>query len=190
MFPLDSSAAHDLEQMNDDEFWNYARECASIVTRFPSREEDYQDQYLDCKLSRGSCLIPLKAIVEVVSPPHRFAQLPFSPGWMRGVLAWRDETIAVIDLDLYLYGTDASPLDGILLVISYTDLKVGLLVPAVGLTTTVQFNQLILSTGPSMFYTPIRTGVVSGVHTEAPVLEVSALLPDLVQQIGMAAHYA
>jgi len=189
MFPLDGSAAHDLEQMSDDEFWNYARERASIVSRVPFRQEDYQDQYLDCELSRGSCLIPLKTIVEIVSPPHRFAQLPFSPGWMRGVLAWRGETIAVIDLDMYLYGTDASPLDGILLVISYTDLTVGLLVPGVGLTTTVQFDQVIPSTGPSMFYTPMRAGVVRGVHAETPVLDVSALLPDIVQQIGMAAHY-
>lgn len=189
MFPLDGLEAHDLEQMSDDEFWNYARKRASIVSWIPSGERDYQHQYLDCELSRGSCLIPLKAIVEVVSPPHRFAQLPFSPGWMRGVLAWRGETIAVIDLNMYLYGTSASPLDGILLVTSYTDLTVGLLVPGVGLTTTVLFDQMILSTGPSMFYIPIRTGVVRGVHAEAPVLDISALLPDLVQQIGMAAHY-
>jgi hypothetical protein len=31
--------------------------------------------------------------------------------------------------------------------------------------------------------------VIRGVYAEEPVLDVSALLPDVVQQIGMAAYY-
>jgi chemotaxis signal transduction protein len=189
MLPLYGLSALDLEQMSDDEFWNYARERASVVSPSASREEDYQDHYLECDLSRGSCLIPLEAIVEVVPPPHRFAILPVTPAWVRGIVAWRGETIGVIDLDRYLYGIGATPFDGMLLVTNYADLTVGLLVPGVGLTTTVRFEQMMLFTGPSMFYTPMRAGVVRGVYAEAPVLDVSALLPDVVQQIGMAAHY-
>jgi len=108
---------------------------------------------------------------------------------MCGLVAWRGEAIAVIDLDMYLSGVNVSPLDGMLLVINHADLTVGLLVPGVGLTTTVQFEQMNLSTGPSVFYTPMRAGVVRGIYAEEPVLDVSALLPDVVQQIGMAAHY-
>lgn len=189
MLPLHGLSAYNFEQMSDEEFWNYARKRASVVPQISSQEEDYQDQYLECKLSWGNCLIPLKTIVEVVPPPHRFAQLPVTPGWMRGLVAWRGETFAVIDLDMYLCGVSASPLDGMLLVASHTDLTVGLLVPGVGLTTTVQFEQMNPSTEPSMFYTPIRAGVVRGVYAEEPVLDISALLPDVVQQIGMAAHY-
>jgi hypothetical protein len=45
------------------------------------------------------------------------------------------------------------------------------------------------SIGPTVFYTPIRAGVIRGVYAEEAVLDVSALLPDVVQQIGMAAYY-
>jgi chemotaxis signal transduction protein len=104
-------------------------------------------------------------------------------------MAWRGEAVAVIDLDMFLCGVIESPLDGMLLMVNHADVMVGLLVPSVGLTTTVQFEQVNPSTGPSMFYTPLRAGVVRGIYAEAPVLDVTALLPDLVQQIGMAAHY-
>jgi len=189
MLPLNGLSTFDLERMSDEEFWNYAHERAGIIPQSSSQERDYQDQHLECKLSRGNCLISLKDIIEVVPPPHLFAQLPVTPSGMRGLVAWRGEAIAVIDLDMYLSGVNVSPLDGMLLVISHADLTVGLLVPGVGLTTTVQFEQMNLSTGPSVFYTPMRAGVVRGIYAEEPVLDVSALLPDVVQQIGMAAHY-
>ena len=183
MLPLHGLSTYDLERMSDEEFWNYARKRAGIVPQSSSQERDYQDQHLECELSRGICLIPLKAILEVVPPPHRFAQLPVTPSWMCGLVAWRGEAMAVIDLDMYLCGVSASPLDGMLLMANYADVTVGLLVPGVGLTATVQLEQMKLSTGPSVFYTPMRAGVVRGVYAEEPVLDVSALLPDVVQQI-------
>ena len=189
MVPLDGLTTFDLERMSDEEFWNYAHKQACIIPQGSSHELDYQDQHLECELSRGNCFIPLKAILEVVPPPHRFAQLPVTPGWMLGLVAWRGEAIAVIDLDMFLCGVNASLPDGMLLVANHASVTVGLLVPSVGLTTTVQFEQMNPSIGPSMFYTPIRAGVIRGIYAEAPVLDVSALLPDLVQQIGMAAHY-
>jgi len=105
MLPLQSLPAYSLEQISDEEFWDYARERANVVSRDSSRAEDDQDQYLELKLSSGSCLFPLNAILEVVPPPHRLARLPVIPTWMHGVAAWRGETIAVIDLDLYLSDT-------------------------------------------------------------------------------------
>jgi chemotaxis signal transduction protein len=189
MLPLHGLSTHDLERMSNQEFWNYAHERAGIVPQRSSQERDYQNQHLECELSRGNCFVPLKAIIEVVPPPHRFAQLPVTPGWMRGLVAWRGDVIAVIDLDMYLYGASASPPDGMLLVANHADITAGLLVPNVGLTATVQFEQMHPLTGPSVFYTPRRAGVVRGVFAEEPVLDVSALLPDVVQQLGMAAHY-
>ena len=189
MLPLHSLSTFDLERMSDEEFWNYARKRAGIVFQGSSQGRDHRDQHLECKLSRGNCLIPLKALIEVVPPPHRFTQLPVIPGWMRGLVAWHGEAVAVIDLDMYLCGVNASPFDGMLLMANHADLPVGLLVPDIGLTTTVQFEQLNPSTGPSVLYTPMRAGVVRGIHAEEPVLDVSALLPDVVQQIGVAAPY-
>jgi hypothetical protein len=76
-----------------------------------------------------------------------------------------------------------------LLIANYMHITVGLLVPDIGLTTTVQFEQVEPPAGPTVFYTPIRSGVIRGVYAEEPVLDVSALLPDVVQQIGMAGYY-
>ena len=186
--PLYGLSTYDLERMSNEEFWDYAHERAGIVPQRSSQAEDYQDQHLECELSRGNCFVPLKAIIEVVPPPHRFAQLPVTPGWMRGLLAWRGEVIAVIDLDMYLYGVSPSSPDGMLLVANQADITVGLLVPNVGLTTSVQCEHMNPCTGPSVSCTPIRGSVVKGVIAEEPVLDVSALLPDVVQQIGMATH--
>ncbi len=187
--PLYGLSTYDLERMSNEEFWNYARERAGIVPQRSSQAGDYRDQLLECELSGGNCFVPLKSIIEVVPPPHRYAQLPVTPGWMRGLVAWRGEVIAVIDLDMYLCGVSASPPDGMLLVANHADVTVGLLVPNVGLTTSVQFEHMNPFTGPSVFYTPMRAGVVIGVIAEKPVLDVSALLPDVVQQIGIAARY-
>jgi hypothetical protein len=95
----------------------------------------------------------------------------------------------LIDLDMYLCGVSSSRLSGMLLIAHYSDITVGLLVPGIGLTTTVQFEQVHPSTGPTVFYTPIKAGVMKGVYAEEPVLDVSALLPDVVQQIRMSAHH-
>ena len=146
MLPLDGLSTYSLEQMSDEEFWNYARQRASVASRISFPEQDDQDQYLECKLSSGYCLLPLRAIIEVVPPPHRFARLPSTPGWMCGIAAWHGETIAVIDLDLYLSGTGNSSPDAMLLVASHAELTIGLLVPGVGQTTTVQLEQMMPAT--------------------------------------------
>lgn len=172
-----------------EEFWGYARQRAREASSVPSSENVYQNQYLECTLRRGQCLIPLSAIEEVVPPPHHFAHLPLSPRWMPGVTAWHGETIAVVHLDGYLSGTDSSLSEGILLIARHTDITVGLYVVDIGLTTTVEFEELAHSPAPSMVYTPTRAGVVQGVHAEMPVLDVFALLSDIVQQIGAAAYH-
>ena len=189
MVPQHGLSTNDLEHMADVEFWNYARVQAGIVQQIAPHERNYQVQHLECELSRGNCLIPLKAIVEVMPSTHQFTRLPLVPTWMRGLVAWRGEVIPLIDLDMYLCGVSASRLAGMLLVANYMDITVGLLVPGIGLTTTVQFEQLNPSTGTTISYTPIRAGVIQGVYAEKPVLDVSTLLPDVVQQIGMAAYY-
>jgi chemotaxis signal transduction protein len=189
MLPLHGLSTNDLERMADEEFWNYARVHAGIVPRISSQETNYQDQHLECELSRGKCLIPLKATVEVLPPPQQYTYLPLIPAWMRGLFAWRGEAIPVIDLDMYLCGVSFSHSGGMLLIVNYSAITVGLLVPGIGLTTTVQFEQVQPPVGPAVFYTPIRAGVIRGVYAEEPVLDVSALLPDVVQQIGMAAYY-
>ncbi|HKF38764.1 MAG TPA: chemotaxis protein CheW [Ktedonobacteraceae bacterium] len=166
--------------MSDEEFWNYARQRASIASRIAFPEQDDQDQYLECKLSSGYCLLPLRVIIEVVSPPHRFARLPSTPSWMCGIRAWHGEAVAVIDLDLYLSGTGNSSPDAMLLVASHAEVTLGLLVPGIGQTTTVQLEQMM----------PVATqgDVVRGSYEGRTVLDAPALLSSIVQQIERAAH--
>ena len=189
MLPLHGLSTNNLERMADEEFWNYAREHADTVPQISSQERNYQDQHLECELSHGNCLIPLKDIVEVLPSSQQYTHLPLTPTWMCGLFAWHGCTMPLIDLDMYLYGVSSSRTGGMLVIANYRDISVGLLVPDVGLTTTVQFEQLNPSIGPTVFYTPIRTGVIRGVYAEEPVLDVSALLPDVVQQIRMASYY-
>jgi chemotaxis signal transduction protein len=180
MLPLHGLSTYSIEQMSDEEFWNYARQRASIAFRIAFPEQDDQDQYLECKLSSGYCLLPLRVIIEVVPPPHRFARLPGTPGWMCGIRAWHGETIAVIDLDLYLSGTGSSSPDAMLLVANHTELTIGLLVPGIGQTTIVQPEQ--------MMPTATQEGVVRGIYNGGTVLDAPALLSGVLQQIERAAH--
>ena len=171
-----------LEHLSDEEFWGYVHECASFTPPAPSPEE-----YLKCELSSGDCLISLTALYEVMPCPQHFALLPATPAWMVGIFAWRGETIAVIDLDAYL-STPASETDptlahdpeagynhvpdksalycgrpGQLLIANCSDLPVGLLVATRGVTTT---------------------------QSEASVLDIPAILMDIVQRIGEGTHLA
>jgi hypothetical protein len=190
---LTTQPEQNLAQLSDKEFWDYARKLAHHVPVAAQPEE-----YVTCKLSRGDCLIPLAALYEVVHPPHRLALLPAVPEWMPGVVAWRGETIAVIDLDAYLSGYPADlPDEGILLVANYAGLPVGLLVPTIGQTTPLQSGGVILLTDsrpglvnqlPS-WYLSSRTAFAKGLQGEAPVLDLPLLLADVVQQIETAASY-
>ena len=189
MLPQHDLSTNDLERMVDEEFWNYARMRADIVPGISSQESSYQDQYLECELSCGNCLIPLKAIVEVLLSSQQYTHLPLIPSWMPGLFAWRGESIPLIDLDMYLCGVSSLRPGGMFVVANHNDKTVGLLVPGIGLTTTVQFEQVNPSIEPTVFYMPIRAGVIRGVYAEEPVLDISALLPDIIQQIGMGAHY-
>jgi chemotaxis signal transduction protein len=189
MLPQDELSTNDLERIADEEFWNYARVRADIVPGNSTQESSYQDQYLECDLSCGSCLIPLKAIVEVLPSSQQYIHLPLSPSWMPGLFAWRGETIPLIDLDMYLCGISSQRPGGMFVIANHNDKTVGLLVPEIGLTTTIQFEQVKPAIEPTIFYMPIREGAIRGVYAEKPVLDITALLQDIVQQIGMGAHY-
>ena len=185
---LPELSIQDLEQMNDEEFWKYARRRAHSIPELPSRAE-----YLECKLSGKACLVALRDLAEVLPPPHRFARLPGMPAWMAGIMAWRGETIAVVNLDLYLLPTGDAGLsraaDGMLLVLHATERTLGLLVPALGFTTTIEFEQIAALAGSTGFALAKDSEVVEGIYENVPILNIPALLAGLVQQIGMATSH-
>ncbi len=187
MLPLHSLSTNDLERMADEEFWNYARAYANTVPPISSDENNYQDQYLECELSSGTCLIPLKDVIEILPSPQLTTHLPLAPIWLRGLVSWRNEAIPLVELDSYLNGVITPLSQGMLVIAAYRATTVGLFVPGVDLTSTVQFKQAQSFPEPGIFYTPVRAGVIKGNYAEKPVLDIPALIPDVIQQIEMRA---
>lgn len=184
--PLPELNIQALERMSDEEFWDYARQRAQAVPEQLSHAE-----YLECKLSGSTCLVALYDLAEVLPPPYRLARLPGMPVWMAGIMAWRGETIAVANLDLYLSPSDAADgssrtSDGILLVVHALGQALGLLVPALGLSMTIEFEQIAPLADSANAALTLDAGIVEGVYADACILNISALLTSLVQQIGMA----
>ncbi|MFL5625149.1 MAG: chemotaxis protein CheW [Ktedonobacteraceae bacterium] len=182
-----------LEQLSDDEFWDYAYKLAQLAPDAGKPEE-----YLRCTLSQGQCLMPLAALYEVVRPPHRIAPLPAMPPWMRGVVAWRGETIGVVDLEAYLASSsiDTSP-ESMLVIAEHAGLPLGLLVPAVAAAVSLRNEEgvpggyIATSEIPAAasWCLPTRGIYVKGVQDQALVLDVDLLLKDMLQEIGGAASY-
>ncbi len=201
--PFDSSLASHLAQLSDDEFWALAHRQATITGSGPSHKE-----YLECKLDGcgGRCLLALETLNQIVLSPHRIALLPAMPDWMIGVVAWRGETLAVVDLAAYLadskYTLIEQPSEGILLVtnaIGGENPPLGLLIAAVGLTTMLPLEQVSTwdaadifdtsntSDAPTGWLASSRMDVVQGSYNGTIVLDVHTLLADIAQRIGMAA---
>lgn len=174
-----SLAARHIEQLSDEEFWELARQRASMPSEIPAHEE-----YLECSLARGICLIPLKYLAEAASPPHRLAMLPVTPRWMSGISVWRGEVIAVIDLHMYLFaGTEpVSPSEGMLLAISLEETTLGFLVPTIGMTRMISAEQVVPPAQSSSLPPP---HLVYGVYDEQPIIDIPALFREAIQQIGM-----
>lgn len=186
--PLPELNIQDLEQMNDEEFWRYARQRAQNIPELPSHTE-----YLECKLSGKTCLVALRDLAEVLPPPHRFARLPGMPAWMAGIMAWRGETIAVVNLDLYLVPGSEPDLsraaDSMLLVLHSAGRALGLLVPALGFTSTIDREHISAFSGSADFSLAENSEIVEGAYENVPILNVTTMVAELVQQIGMATSH-
>lgn len=94
---LNSNQANFLEQINDQEFWQHAKKLAQTPFTTPVKTEEY----LECELVSERAIIPLASLQEVTPAVQHLAQLPTSPRWMAGVIAWRGQAIAVVDLAAY-----------------------------------------------------------------------------------------
>lgn len=167
---LDSSRLHSLALLNDEAFWDYARTLAS-----QSEMAVYPEEYLECLLRQGLCLIALKSLYDVVLPPHRLALLPATPRWMAGIVAWRGEAIAVIDLEAYLADVELVR-EGTLLIANYEGLPIGLLVSSVGM---IRQN---LSRGEQSAYPDEALD-------DPLVLDILPMLADALREIGTATLY-
>jgi len=187
---ISNTHAQFLEQLNDEEFWNYADEIARSVPA----TYDSVDEYLVCELGKGACLLPLSSLREIVPPPYRFTLLPAAPIWMPGIAAWRGETIAVIDLEAYLSNNQAFlRSDGMLLIAQLDALTFGLFVTAVGSIISLAPEHMHSPDQAPVWSVPPDARVARGMYCEkelkALVLDVSILSYDIMRRLRVIADY-
>lgn len=170
---LDATHLQDLASLSDEAFWAYARELAQSIEQAVHPEE-----YLECRLQNGLCFLALDALYAVISPPHSIAVLPTTPPWMPGIVAWRGEVIAVIDLEAYLSGQSMECVqDGTLLVAHSDGLPVGLLVPGVE-NIRPRASQGAMNCAPT--YEPLD---------ESLIVDIPSVLADALRRMGTATIY-
>ncbi|SRR5579884_1727041 len=190
---VSSANAQFLEQLSNDDFWRLAVDIAQVAPMAQVASDDY----LECVLAHGRCLLPLVVLREIVSPPYYFSRFPATPVWMVGIGAWRGEIIAVIDLDAYLFHHPArSPhnvTNATLVVAQLDDLTLGFLVRDVGAVTALDVEQIVPIEQASTWYTHLQKEVVIGVKcdgggkrqldSEALLLDMPILVQDIVQHL-------
>ncbi len=197
---LDVSHVHELTQLSEEAFWNYARTLAGTVpaTRKQSVE---QEEYLECVSEKGCFLLSLSGLYEIVSPPRHYTVLPGKPVWVSGLAAWRGTAIVVVDLAMYLTGemdsVQEQSLPQRLLIAHAGDVSLGLLahsngniLPADGILPVP--SVVVTDEGPTAaipWYVPARQMVIASMYDDAIVLDIPALLTDIVRQIEIAATY-
>ncbi|QBD80523.1 chemotaxis protein CheW [Ktedonosporobacter rubrisoli] len=180
-----------LAHLSDEEFWALAASAANSTTSHPLPAE-----YLLCMCGTERCAISLASLGEIVQPREHFTRLPAAPPWMYGIVMWRGEMIAVIDLDAYLLNKTALPrserTDEILLVAQSDKLVLGLLVARIESTTTLEKEPILPLDQSSAWGSPLRANAIAGVYgrrTETLILDIPAILIDVEQQIRMIIPY-
>lgn len=205
--PFTPAHASFLAQLSDNEFWSHAAEMAyhlSAATDSRNSEEDIANDYLLCELGQGACLLPLASLHEVMVLPAHFTRLPFTPSWLLGVMAWRDEAIAVVDLTAYLLfppsqlslsspppafstsplQTSSQPLaeNARLVIISYENSILALQVAPIHTDTALPaVNEEI---APATLERVQYHEVIADTYQGAFILNMEALVAHIVQQIG------
>ncbi|GHO74999.1 hypothetical protein KSD_27700 [Ktedonobacter sp. SOSP1-85] len=178
---------HTLEQLSDDEFWSLAH---SMAETFATPATGLHEQYLECHLRQGRCILPLEMLLEVISSPYHFSIFPTSPPWMLGVRAWREEILPIVDLEAYLTQSvadreAASRGVGLLLIAGHEGVVLGLYVmDAIPIHLPQETFQALNSPASPSFHLP--NGVIKGkVEPETPLLDSDLLFQHIIQSLTM-----
>ncbi|MBE3559935.1 MAG: chemotaxis protein CheW [Ktedonobacteraceae bacterium] len=194
-----------LEQLSDEDFWQYAESQA----RHFSMPERQAEEYLVCDIGKGYCALPLADLYEVRQPPQRFTQLPAMPAWMTGVTIWRDTIIAVVDLRAYLTNSSTNrrvspaPGESMLLITYHKEIVLGLLTPIVEVIEHPAARQMEPAEQAKTCYTSPCTGAIREVcftgetmagtgqndEQELLLLDIPVILSDITQRIRIAAAH-
>jgi len=182
---LSRAQARIFEQLNDEEFWNYAKEVAHVSQAAAYHQAD---KYLICRLGARHCMFPLASIREVAPSPHPRTLLPGVPHWMAGLTTWRGEIIAEIDLESYLwsgvgYQDRAQRQANLLLVVQVQFMTLGLLVTAVNTVIRFDAEHVVPFELAPDWCSVLRPEAITGILDDVLVLNVPAIFDDIVKQI-------
>lgn len=174
-----------LEQLSDEAFWGYAFNAANPVPHLPAK----LDAYLVCQLSSGPWLLPLDALHEIVLTSQLYTHLPATPQWMPGLMAWRGDAIAVINLDAYLCTLQERPYthstihEGSLLIASVDTRTFAFYVGTISETMTIDETQ-IQSLAVQLPVTDALRPILLGRYAETWILDMRKLINSVMQQIN------
>jgi hypothetical protein len=184
-----SDYAQFMAQMNDTAFWEYAG-MLSQEDVIPPAALDHG--LLLCTLEDVSCLLPLHHLREILSAPRHYTALPVSPPWMLGLMAWRGETIPVLDLSAYLLQHPARwhPEDT-LLITEHNHCVVGWLMKAVETipTALLEVDAGKHSQVDSLWYEPLPSDMIVQMYAHLPLLDLALLISEATGAIGRVPFY-
>jgi chemotaxis signal transduction protein len=182
---LNSTQAHFLEQISDQEFWQHARKLAQM----PFIPTIKTEEYLECELLPDRAIIPLTALLEVTPVALHLAQLPASPFWMLGITAWRGQAIAVIDLAAYFSQERIqSPRDQVLLIAHAAGITIGLTVTMRGTHTSIPADHIQAFNPATVAKANTLVEVIQGTYAGAFILNIPNLLTTLVQSLQVKSY--
>lgn len=199
--PFTPAHASYLDQLSDSEFWSHAVEMANSLSAITHNRnsEDSANDYLLCELAQGCCLLPLASLYEVIVAPAHFTYLPVTPSWMLGLMAWRDEAIAVVDLAAYLLSPSSQlPLSPTaspqplfentrIVIVSYETIFLGLQVSLIDRGTALPFinEEITLATLERVQYHE----VIADMYQGALILNMEALLAHIARHLGILSSH-
>jgi chemotaxis signal transduction protein len=184
-----------LEQLSDQEFWNHAQSLANPQNALSTTSEEA----LECHTSDGHYLLPLRALCEVVPPPHKLTRLPLHPPWMLGITAWRGHIIPVVDLASYFFAHTTHKLDtardayahsnSLLLILDDSDALLGIQIAVVGSIIALEEAQLELPEQAPSWYPPHLLTMLLGVYNGLVILNTPVLIAEMMQHIKVSTAY-
>ena len=186
-----------LEGLTDTEFWDHAYEkaymprsehAAHALTTIATPSDDDTLTCITCNLREGHCLLPLSYIREILPLSQQVTRLPDVPFWMLGILSWRGETLAAIDLCAYLTRSKTPLPSRVFLITQHEHITLALCVLAIGSNLVSvnidEFTPFTLPPAPEGIEGPVGPiGMWKRDNNEYGYLDIPALFADAVQHI-------
>ena len=186
-----------LEGLSNTEFWNQAYEkahmprsehAAHALATIAVLPDDDALSCIPCELRNGHCLLPLPFVREILPLSQQITLLPDAPPWMLGILSWRGETLAVIDLCTYLTRSTSPLPRRVFLIVQHDYITLALCVlsigPAMASVSTHEITPLTLPPAPEGTETPVGfIGMWERDNNEYACLDIPALFRAMAQHI-------